>query len=114
MLDSSPSFLLHDNDGITPAAPPALDTDGDLLDAYSPLAPPIRAGTGRLIGAVIQPAPPLNPGTSGGAPASPRGGVIGINPAMIPGAQGICFAVAGNTVSFIVSQLIRHGRVRRA
>ena len=40
--------------------------------------------------------------------------MIGINTAMIPGAQGICFAVAGNTVSFIVSELIRHGRVRRA
>src|SRR5262249_29725555 len=39
---------------------------------------------------------------------------IGINTAMIPGAQGICFAVASNTVSFIVSELIRHGRVRRA
>jgi len=30
------------------------------------------------------------------------------------GAQGICFAVASNTASFVVSELIRHGRVRRA
>jgi len=30
------------------------------------------------------------------------------------GAQGICFAVASNTAQFVLSQLIRHGRVRRA
>ncbi|HEX2135279.1 MAG TPA: PDZ domain-containing protein, partial [Microvirga sp.] len=40
--------------------------------------------------------------------------VIGINTAMIMGAQGICFAVASNTAGFVVAELIRHGRVRRA
>jgi S1-C subfamily serine protease len=30
------------------------------------------------------------------------------------GAQGICFAVAANTASFVLGELIRHGRVRRA
>ena len=30
------------------------------------------------------------------------------------GAQGICFAVASNTASVVMGQLIRHGRVRRA
>jgi len=242
MLDASPSFLLHENDGITPAEPPSPTTDGDadLLDAYShavahiaatvgpavvrvetqqraargprgglgsgvilstdglivtnshvvsgareirladaegrttdaqllgddpdtdlalvranaardlpaarlgdskrlkrgqlvvaignplgyeatvtagvisALGRSIRAGTGRLIEDVIQTDAALNPGNSGGALASSRGEVVGINTAMIPGAQGICFAVASNTVSFIVSELIRHGRVRRA
>jgi S1-C subfamily serine protease len=80
----------------------------------SALGRSIRAGTGRMIEDVIQTDAALNPGNSGGALASSRGEVIGINTAMIPGAQGICFAVAGNTVSFIVSELIRHGRVRRA
>jgi S1-C subfamily serine protease len=80
----------------------------------SALGRSIRAGTGRLIEDVIQTDAALNPGNSGGALASSRGEVIGINTAMIPGAQGICFAVASNTVSFIVSELIRHGRVRRA
>ena len=42
------------------------------------------------------------------------GEVIGINTAVIMGAQGICFAVASNTASFVVSELVRHGRVRRA
>jgi S1-C subfamily serine protease len=30
------------------------------------------------------------------------------------GAQGICFAVAANTASFVLGELVRHGRVRRA
>src|SRR5262249_31089796 len=33
---------------------------------------------------------------------------------VIAGAQGICFAVASNTAAHVVSQIIRHGRVRRA
>jgi S1-C subfamily serine protease len=40
--------------------------------------------------------------------------VIGINTAIIQGAQGICFAVASNTAQFVLGELIRHGRVRRA
>jgi S1-C subfamily serine protease len=40
--------------------------------------------------------------------------VIGINTAMIMGAQGICFSVASNTARTILSQILRHGRVRRA
>jgi S1-C subfamily serine protease len=40
--------------------------------------------------------------------------VVGINTAVIMGAQGICFAVAAKTASFVLGELIRHGRVRRA
>ena len=44
----------------------------------------------------------------------PRAGeVIGINTAMIMGAQGICFAVASNTADFVLGEIVRHGRVRR-
>ena len=32
----------------------------------------------------------------------------------INGAQGICFAVASNTAQFVLSEIIRHGYVRRA
>ena len=56
----------------------------------------------------------INPGNSGGALISLRGELIGINTAIIQGAQGICFAVASNTAQFVLSEIIRHGYVRRA
>ena len=45
---------------------------------------------------------------------SSKSEVIGINTAIINGAQGICFAVASNTAQFVLSEIIRHGYVRRA
>jgi S1-C subfamily serine protease len=38
---------------------------------------------------------------------SSRGEVAGINTAVIMGAQGICFAVAANTASFVLGELVR-------
>ena len=45
---------------------------------------------------------------------SSRGGVIGINTAVIAGAQGICFVVASNATQFVLSELIIYGLRRRA
>ena len=74
----------------------------------------LRARTGRLIEDVMQTDAALNPGNSGGPLVSSRGEVIGINTAVIAGAQGICFAVASNTAQFVLSEILQHGRVRRA
>jgi S1-C subfamily serine protease len=79
----------------------------------SALGRSMRANTGRLIPDVIQTDAPLNPGNSGGPLLNSRGEVIGVNTAIIPGAQSICFAVAIDIAGWAIPQLLRHGRMRR-
>ena len=80
----------------------------------SSLGRSLRSRNGRLIEDVIQTDAALNPGSSGGPLVATNGEVVGINTAMIYGAQGICFAVASNTALLVIGEIIRHGRIRRA
>ncbi|HEY2419380.1 MAG TPA: trypsin-like peptidase domain-containing protein [Steroidobacteraceae bacterium] len=74
----------------------------------------LRAGDGRLIEGIVQHTAPLNPGNSGGALVDARARVVGINTAIIAAAQGIGFAVPAATAEWVISEVLTHGRVRRA
>jgi S1-C subfamily serine protease len=73
----------------------------------------LRATTGRLIEDIIQTDAALNPGNSGGALLDSRGRVIGVNTAIIAGANATGFAVPINTATRVIPDLMREGRVVR-
>jgi len=80
----------------------------------SALGRSLRARNGRLIDNVIQTDASLNPGNSGGPLLDTRAQVVGVNTAIIAGAQSLCFSVPSDTARWVVSELLRFGHVRRA
>jgi S1-C subfamily serine protease len=79
----------------------------------SALGRALRSREGRPIENIIQHTAPLNPGNSGGPLVDSRGRIVGLNTAIIMGAQGIGFSIPSDTAKWVVSQLLTLGRVRR-
>ncbi len=80
----------------------------------SALGRSLRARNGRLIDRVVQTDASLNPGNSGGPLLNTAAEVVGVNTALIAGAMSLCFAVPAGTARWVLAELLRHGRVRRA
>jgi len=80
----------------------------------SALGRSLRSRHGRLIEGIVQHTAALNPGNSGGPLVDVHGRVAGINTAIIAMAQGIGFAVPAATAQWVLTEILSHGRVRRA
>lgn len=80
----------------------------------SALGRTLRSQNGMLVDNVIQSDAALNPGNSGGPLINTNGEVVGVNTAIIQGANGMSFSVNINTAKEIGSQLVKTGKVFKA
>src|SRR5436190_19988935 len=80
----------------------------------SALGRTMRTQSGGIVDHVIQSDAALNPGNSGGPMITTDAEVVGVNTAIINGAQGISFSVDINTAKEVATQLIKSGKVFKA
>jgi S1-C subfamily serine protease len=80
----------------------------------SALGRTLRSREGRPMENLIQSDVALNPGNSGGPLCDSAGRVVGINTAMIFGAQGLSFSVPIDLAKWVVGHLMTKGRVVRS
>ncbi|MDP2718487.1 MAG: trypsin-like peptidase domain-containing protein [Dehalococcoidia bacterium] len=73
----------------------------------------IQAQSGAVLNDLIQTDAAINPGNSGGPLLNLSGNVVGINTAIVGGAQNIGFAINMTTARPIIQELITSGRVIR-
>lgn len=113
-----PTLALGNSDALQPGE--AVIAIGNPLGLNNTVTSGIISATGRSsrdIGAsdkrvdYLQTDAAINPGNSGGPLLNVRGQVIGMNTAIISGAQGLGFAIPINTAQRIAQELIANGKV---
>ncbi|MBE9038895.1 HhoA/HhoB/HtrA family serine endopeptidase [aff. Roholtiella sp. LEGE 12411] len=113
-----PTLAVGNSDALQPGE--AVIAIGNPLGLNNTVTSGIISATGRSssdIGAsdkrvdYIQTDAAINPGNSGGPLLNARGQAIGMNTAIIRGAQGLGFAIPINTVQRIAQELIANGKV---
>ena len=67
-----------------------------------------------VVDGLVQIDAPIHPGNSGGPLVNGRGEVVGVNTAIIPGSQGIGFAINIDDAKAVMAQLLEKGLVERA
>jgi len=116
--DNLPTVALSNSDQIQPGE--WAIAIGNPLGLDNTVTVGIISATGRSSGQVgvpdkrvdfIQTDTAINPGNSGGPLLNDRGEVIGMNTAIMQGAQGLGFAIPINTAQQIAQQLITTGKV---
>ncbi|UZQ56170.1 trypsin-like peptidase domain-containing protein [Trichothermofontia sichuanensis B231] len=116
--DNLPTVRLSDSDQIQPGE--WAIAIGNPLGLDNTVTVGIISATGRSSSQVgvpdkrvdfIQTDTAINPGNSGGPLLNARGEVIGMNTAIIQGAQGLGFAIPINTAQQVAQQLITSGKV---
>ena len=116
--ENLPTIPLGDSDGLQTGE--WAIAIGNPLGLDNTVTEGIISATGRSSGQVgvpdkrvdfIQTDAAINPGNSGGPLLNARGEVIGVNTAIIQGAQGLGFAIPINTVKNIADQIIAKGSV---
>lgn len=88
-------------------------TESVSIGIVSGLARTIPTTRGRPLEHAIQTDAAINPGNSGGPLIDAAGLVLGVNTCIDVRAVGIGFAVPGETVDWVVRQILRYGDVRR-
>lgn len=116
--DNLPTVAISDSEQLRPGE--WAIAIGNPLGLDSTVTAGIISATGRSSGDVgvpdkrvdfIQTDAAINPGNSGGPLLNTEGEVIGMNTAIIQGAQGLGFAIPINSVQRIADQLVAEGRV---
>jgi serine protease Do len=88
-------------------------TESVSIGIVSGLARTIPTKRGRPLERAIQTDAAINPGNSGGPLIDAAGLVLGVNTCVDSRAVSIGFAVPGETVDWVVRQILRYGDVRR-